>query len=147
MTKRRRLYMDVGETPVSIPSLILIENELKIIVNKILGETLEKISEKYNIPRGDLEKLVNFSGFKSTSAVTTHAENQCCALTGAGIQCSRHTQGDTNYCGSHARSRPYGDFIPIIEPATEPTQAPSTITETPTVQKTKISIAIIKKTN
>lgn len=55
------------------------------------------------------------------SILSSYDETKCMARTYSGIQCSRKKQKDTDFCGSHIHSQPYGR----IDHDRKPTQPPA----------------------
>lgn len=120
--------MEIGEIPVSLPSLVKINDELNQLVIETtkneLREILADISEKYGIAKNDLysrymnrDVTINtettISRNKRSRKNIAH-EERCLAKISNGNQCSRRHKGDNSlYCGSHLTSRPFGEFKPM----------------------------------
>jgi hypothetical protein len=110
---------DVGEKPVSLPSLVKIREELmKLIEDNTraqLLEVLSDISENYGIARNELvQKYLTVqtkSGIKSISDL-------CIAKVASGKQCSRRHREDSVFCGSHVDTQPFGVVSTDSTPAT-----------------------------
>lgn len=112
--------MDIGETPVSLPSLIEINNELQNLTNDAiktkLTQILADISDHYGIARNELMTRYMSESFSSTETPVKKqrkalpTSDRCIAKIASGEQCSRRHKPDSQYCGSHVASRPFGEI-------------------------------------
>lgn len=115
--------MEIGKLPVSLPSIVKINNELaEVIVNSIKDDRrviLNDIAERYQIKRNELFELyakidINVANItKQIKPKRNRKEvpikERCYAKTSNGKQCSRRKNKE-NFCGGHYGSRPYGEF-------------------------------------
>lgn len=114
--------MDIGGTPISLPSLTKINEELQQIVRQNLlqqkREMLTDIAKSYGLPQNELyTKYLNSSDLtvrNSSSHATSRQKkdvsdtDRCIARISTGEQCRRRHKEGEPYCGSHCLSHPFG---------------------------------------
>jgi hypothetical protein len=119
--------MEVGQIPVSLPSLTKINKELKTLIETntkhYLKEILSEIADKYQLSRNELflDYLSNLSiettkaGPKKRIKRKIPIKDRCHALTFTNNQCSRKRKDDNLFCGSHINSRNFGVISDLPE--------------------------------
>ena len=100
---------EIGEKPVSLPSIVKIRQELDQLVEdntkaKLLT-ILSDIAEKYNLSHNE---LVNRYMTVETSTGHKPVSELCMAKVANGRQCSRRHRKGEDFCGSHLASQPFG---------------------------------------
>lgn len=101
----------MSENNLSINS---ISQNLSLIVNTECQKMLQQISKKYNIDEQELrdnflpkmDKKVIFRKKRKKKPVPNGF--QCLARKQDGFQCSRRKKDESEFCGKHINSRPYG---------------------------------------
>lgn len=107
--------MEIGEIPVSLPSITKINDEINFIIkdniHKYLTTVLDSIAEEHRIPRDILheqymseEMLAQYCGTETRGKKTRKKispEDQCRAKTGLDKRCTRKHKKGERFCGSH----------------------------------------------
>jgi len=114
----------VGETPVSLPSVVTINKELNnLVINTVKARVkfiLSDLSEHYGLPQNELLSRYMTDAIKIESDEQGNLskkvkkqipiEERCLAKISNGELCSRRHRPGQKFCGGHLDSRPNGEM-------------------------------------
>lgn len=107
--KNSNLYCDILSLNLSHVDLEQISEKKAIMINPV-KPVIKQITEPNTITMTNLNdgSANSIPASLANGTVANIIENKCYARTSSGIQCSRRKQADSEFCGCHLHTQPYG---------------------------------------